>query len=187
MADHLCPWWVGHLLANPIRRLLQDPEALLGPLLSEGDTFLDLGSAMGFFTLPATQLVGPEGRVIAVDLQERMLASLGRRARRRGLADRIELRTCGAESLEVEDLAGQVDLALAFAVVHEVPAPQIFLGEVIGALAPSGQLLLVEPSGHVSEGAFQKTLELAAESGLKRVAEPSVWRSHTALLRRESQ
>ena len=47
---------------------------------------------MGFFTLELARLVGPEGRVVAVDVQPKMVEGLQKRARRAGLSDRIEAR-----------------------------------------------------------------------------------------------
>src|SRR5512141_2540792 len=121
MALRVCPWWIGYLLVSPLRKLLQDPASILAPFVREGMTVLEPGPGMGFFTLEAARRVGPRGRVVAVDLQPRMLAALRRRAARAGLAERIEAREARPESLAVEDLAGKVDLVLALLVVHELP------------------------------------------------------------------
>jgi len=186
MAHRVCPWWLGYLLASPLRRLVQDPAKVLGPFLSEGMTVLEPGPGMGFFTLELARRVGPRGRVVAVDLQTRMLEGLGRRARRAGLLPRIELRLGRGESLGVEDLAGQVDLVLAFAVVHELPDDARFFREAARALKEGGALLLVEPRGHVSAQAFEATLSAAAAAGLSLAGRPPVRRSHTALLERQA-
>ncbi len=76
MSHRVCPWWIGYLLASPIRRWLQDPRPIVGPYVSEGMTVLELGPGMGFFTLEIARRVGPQGRVIAVELQPRLLFSL---------------------------------------------------------------------------------------------------------------
>ena len=121
MAERVCPWWLGYLLASPVRRLLEKPEEVLAPHVESGVTAMDIGCGMGFFSLPLAELVGPSGRVICVDLQERMISSLRKRASRAGLADRIETRVCSASSLGTQDLEGKVDFVLTFAMVHEVP------------------------------------------------------------------
>src|SRR5512146_2182493 len=113
MKHMVCPWWLGYLLATPLRRLVQDPATILAPLVREGMTVLEPGPGMGFFTLEAARRVGPRGRVVAVDLQPRMLAGLRRRAVRAGLDTRIETREARADSLGVQDLAGKVDVCLA--------------------------------------------------------------------------
>jgi ubiquinone/menaquinone biosynthesis C-methylase UbiE len=145
-------------------------------------TVLEIGPGMGFFTVELARRVGPTGRVVAVDVQPRMLAGLRRRVERAGVGDRVEGRLAPADGMGVEDLAGRVDLVLAFAVVHELPDEARFFAEARRALAPSGKVLLAEPRGHVSEADFARTLAAAERSSLRRVAAPEIWRSRTALL-----
>lgn len=73
MAEHVCPVWVGYLLLSPPRKLWESPRKVLGPYMSPGMTVLEPGRGMGFFTLPASQMAGPEGKVLAVDIQPKML------------------------------------------------------------------------------------------------------------------
>ncbi len=182
MAPRVCPWWLGWTLVTPLRRLWQDPAAILGPYVREGMTVLEPGPGMGFFTLEVARRVGPRGRVVAVDVQPRMLAGLRRRAARAGLADRIETREARAESLGVDDLAAKVDLVLALWMVHEVPDAARFFAEVRRALAPGGRVLLVEPRGHVTPAEFEASLAVAERAGLRRGAGPAVWRGLGAVL-----
>jgi SAM-dependent methyltransferase len=184
MSKRVCPWWLGYLLASPIRRLMQDPAKILAPYVREGMTVLEPGPGMGFLTLEVARLVGTSGRVIAVDVQPRMLAGLQRRAAKVGLLERIELRPGAPDSLGVADLAGRVDLVLAFAVVHELPAAGPFFAECAATLKPAGMLLLVEPKGHVSAEEFEVQLRAAAQAGLEVVDRPSIRRSRAALLKK---
>lgn len=165
MARHVCPWWLGYWLVNPLRRLLERPAEILGPFVGEGMTVLEPGCGMGFFTLDLARLVGPTGLVVAVDLQERMLAGLRRRAERAGLLERIQIRRAGPDDLGISDLDGRVDLALALHMVHEVPDQADFFAELYAALKPAGRLLVVEPKGHVSEAAFAASLTIASRQG----------------------
>ena len=84
MADqssgHTCPWWLLFTFDNPLRRLIHDPEKILAPYVESGDAVLDVGCGMGYFSLGLAKLVGPEGKVIAADLQPQMLAGLKKRA-----------------------------------------------------------------------------------------------------------
>ena len=179
---HQCPWWLGWLLLSPLRKLRQDPHDILSPFVAAGMTALEPGPGMGFFTLELARLVGPAGRVVAVDTQPRMLASLRRRAARRGLDGRIETRLAGDGGLGVGDLAGRVDFALAFAMVHEVPDPVRFFAEVAAALKPGARVLLAGPRGHVTTSAFEATLALAVACGLEVVGRPTIAASRTAVL-----
>ena len=178
----VCPWWIGYLLVNPLRRLVQDPKAILAPYLRPGLTVVEPGPGMGFFTLELARGVGPSGHVVAVDVQPRMLAALTRRAHRAGLADRIEARLAAPDGLGLSALEGRVDLVVAFYVVHEFPDEAAFFREAARLLAPGGRLLVAEPRGHVGEADFSRTLERARVAGLAERGRPAIWRSWTALL-----
>lgn len=181
---HTCPFWVGYLLASPLRKLGENPDSILAPWAAPGMTALDVGCAMGFFSLPLARLVGDDGRVICVDIQSRMLRKLERRARRRKLDHIIETRESSQEDLGLDDLEAAVDLALAAHVVHETAYPRRFLSKIRGALRPGGRLLLLEPRGHVSERAFEETRQLALELGFSEVERRQQRRSRVLVLQR---
>ena len=171
MSHHVCPWWVGYLLLLPMRRVWQRPRKVLGPLIREGMTVLEPGAGMGFFSLDVARMVGPTGRVVALDIQERMLEVLRRRARKTELLDLIDIRLAEPGWMGVADLAGRVDLVLAIFVVHEMPEPGAFFVEARRTLRPGGRLLLAEPRGHVSEHAFAESLQAASRAGLSLLGE----------------
>ena len=165
MAHRVCPWWLGYLLASPLRRLMQNPLDVLTPYVREGMTVLEPGPGMGFFTLEIARLVGPSGRVIAIDLQPRMLSSLKRRSARRRLQERIDTRLAAPDSLGISDLEGAVDFTLAFALVHELPAADRFFAEVAKASKPGAGLLFVEPAVHVKAPDFKTETDAAVQAG----------------------
>ncbi|MBN2501601.1 MAG: class I SAM-dependent methyltransferase [Anaerolineales bacterium] len=160
--DHVCPWWLTFIFDNPARKLIQSPQKIMGDLLHTGDTALDIGCGMGYFTIGMAKLVGESGRVTAVDLQAEMLAGVEKRARRHGLANRIALHRATPNSL---GLSEPVDFVLTFWMVHEVPNKENFLREVRELLKPGGRYLFVEPKIHVSAKAFQATVALAEQIG----------------------
>ncbi len=183
-AHRVCPWWLGYVLASPLRRLVFDPSKFLAPYVHPGMTVLEPGPGMGFFTLELARRVGPSGRVIAVDIQPRMLNRLKRRAAKAAVLDRIDARLATADSLGIADLAGHVDFTLAFAVVHEMPSPANFFTEVAQASKPGAIVVFVEPAGHVSKDLFQEELAAALKAGMIVVGPLAVKRSHAVLLRK---
>lgn len=168
---HTCPWWFAYTFDNPLRGLVHRPSALLEGLVASGDTVVDVGCGLGFFTIGMAELVGPAGRVIAIDLQQEMLDRTRKRAERRGLADRIEFRKCTADRL---DVGHTVDFVLAFWMLHEVADQRAFLSEVHAALKPTGHLLVAEPKGHVSPAFFDREAARVREAGFQLIDGPHV-------------
>jgi ubiquinone/menaquinone biosynthesis C-methylase UbiE len=184
MAHRVCPWWLGYFLASPLRAWYDSPPGVIAAYVAAGMTVLEPGPGMGYFTLEIARRVGEAGRVIAVDIQPKMLERLKRRAAKAGLGGRINPRLAGAESMGIDDLTGQVDFVLAYAVVHELPSDAVFFAEASRALKPGGTLLLAEPSGHVTAGAFDEELANAARVNLEVVTRPALRRNRMALLRK---
>lgn len=164
---HLFPWWMGYLLVSPLRRLRDDPVRMLSPYITEGMTVVEPGCAMGFFSLPMAAMTGTAGRVICIDLQERMLRALRRRARRAGLETIIETRLCGTESLMLSDLPGRADFALVHSVLHEVPSKERFIKEIHRTLRKGGVLFFGEPAGPVKRRCFEAETAVIEEEGFR--------------------
>ena len=185
MAGHVCPWWLGYFHLGPIRRWLQNPDTILSPYVRPGMRILDIGSGMGFFTLEAAKLAGAEGRVVAIDLQPRMISTLVRRARRAGLDGRIDARVCSADDLGAADLTGSIDLAFVFYVVHEVEDVPGFMKQVQELLVTGGRFLMVEPMNHQSKEDFERCVGAACDVGFSIVERPEIRRSRSVLLAKD--
>lgn len=185
MAKGVCPGWVGYFLISPLRKILENADKILSPVVRAGMTVLEPGCGMGFFTLPLARRVGPAGRVVAVDIQPKMLAVLRKRARRAGLLQRIDIRKAEPDCLGIEDLSGTVDLTAAIHMVHEMPDPNNFFSEIWTALKPGGTLLFIEPKIHVDKRQFMESVAMAEQIGFKRVSEWSKMSARKCLLQKE--
>jgi ubiquinone/menaquinone biosynthesis C-methylase UbiE len=177
-----CPWWFLFTFDNPLRKIYQDPIKILAPYLKSGDIVLDLGCGMGYFSVPMARLVGDAGKVIAVDLQARMLAGVQRRAETMGLAERISTHQCDQDRIGI---TAKVDFALAFWMVHEVHDSRSFLEQVREQLVSGGHLFIAEPFVHVSRKAFEQIRSEISSAGLIVIGYPSVGFSRTILAKKE--
>jgi len=137
---------------------------------------------MGTFTLDLARFVGPEGRVIAMDVEPRMLKGVERRARKAGLQDRIELLLASDDVPWSKSLEGKVGFALAFYMVHEVEDAYAFFTLVRTTLAPGSTLLLAEPKAHVSACDYADTVAAARKAGFEIIDYPRILRSRAVLL-----
>lgn len=182
MEKHVCPWWLAYTFDNPLRRIFHDPKKIFAPYLNEGMTAIDLGCGMGYFSIGMAKIVGKTGKIISVDIQQKMLDTLQRRAEGAGVVNRITTFLCDEKNIGVNE---KVDFALAFWMVHETPDESNFLKQVHSILNASGKLLLAEPKMHVTSAEFKKTLAIAQESGFKLIDVPKIYFSHTAVLEKQ--
>ncbi len=183
----VCPWWIGYLLASPLRRLAESPERLLSPYVRPGMTVVEPGCGMGFFTLPLARLVGPDGRIVCADLQPKMIAGLKRRAARARLEERIVTVICRSDDLGLARWNGSADLAVAIHMVHEVPDQGRLLHQLYATLKPGGMLLVTEPPGHVSAEEFSRTMAEAERVGFRRTDRALVGRKVEAVLEKPAE
>lgn len=176
---HVCPSWVCFTFDNPLRKIFQDPGKIVSPYIRTGATVVDIGPGKGYFTIPMCQLVGGEGRVIAVDIQEQMLKSIQRRAAAAGLAGNLTTHLSMPNDF---GLAVQADFVLAFWMVHEVPEAEQFFMNVKEIMKPEAIFLIAEPLFHVTKGRFDNTLKTAQDMGFKIAARPKISFSRAAAL-----
>jgi len=175
---HVCPRWLCFTFDNWIRRRLQNPDQIIKPYVREGDTVVDVGPGIGFFTIPMARRVGDGGQVIAVDIQEEMLTAISKRAIDAGMAHRIRSCLASPVSLNVTDMA---DFVLAFWMAHEVPDQERFFAQLHAVLKEEGRFLLAEPKLHVSKTQFDDTISMVQKIGFKLLDRPEIPLSLAAL------
>jgi len=179
MGPHVCPWWGGYFIDNRLRLWIHNPATILAPFVKPDMAVMDFGCGMGMFSIAMAQLVGSKGRIIAVDLQQKMLDVLQKRASKAGVLDRIRTHRCEPDAIGLDEV---VDFALAFYSAHEVPDLRRLLAEIHGNLRPAGNFMVVEPMGHVTAADFQAMLTLAEEVGFREQQRPRVRFSRAVIL-----
>lgn len=165
----VCPWWFTYTFDNPLRRLAHKPEELFAGRLAMGMRVLDLGCGFGYFSVGMAEFVAPGGSVLAVDLQEKMLKRVRKRARRADLDGVVATRRCTRESLAIGPDHGDepADFVLAFWMAHEIPDQERVFTEIHAALRKGGRFLLVEPKLDIGRRYFTAEIERVENAGFR--------------------
>ena len=176
---HVCPVKIAGALDSRLRKLVQNPQKILKPYISEGMTVLDVGCGPGFFSVKMAKMLNGTGKVISADVQKGMLDIIRGKISGTPLEQRIELHQSSFESIGVVE---KVDFVLAFYMIHEVRDQKKFIEELASILKPNGLMLIIEPKFHVSKKAFGTMVVMIKEIGFAVVGSPKVFISRTIAL-----
>ena len=120
----------------------EQPEKALAALHLKPGMFVgDVGAGTGFYSLRIAQMVAPNGKVFANDIQPPMLERLRKNAEAHNIND-IET-VLGTES-NPNLPADALDLVVMVDVYHELSRPQRMLDSIRDSLKSDGQLVLLE-------------------------------------------
>ena len=106
-----------------------------------GTTVADRGAGEGYYTVRLAERVGPQGRVLAQDIDPSAMRKLGARVERERL-DNVSIKTGTADDPRLP--AGSFDRIFLVHMYHEVSEPYPFLWRLRPALRPDGQVIVVE-------------------------------------------
>jgi ubiquinone/menaquinone biosynthesis C-methylase UbiE len=176
----VCPSWFSFSLNNYFRKIIHDPFKILGGYIKKGDTVIDVGCGPGYFSIPSAKMAGNKGKVICVDIQEKMLEKLKANAVKSNVIRNIKVHRCKPESLGLKEKG---DFVLTFWMVHEVPDLGRFFTDIKKLMKKSSLYFLVEPKIHVTKKRFNEIVSAAGKCGFKVKAQPKVSLSRSALFR----
>ncbi len=127
-------------LESPERNAWQLPERVIATLhLRPGMTIVDVGAGTGYFTRRLATAVGPEGKVLALDIQPAMLDELRRRTPK---AQNIETRLVAPNDPGLEPASA--DLVFVCNTGHHLADRVRYYGKLRDALRPGGRLVLID-------------------------------------------
>ncbi len=176
-----CPTSWSWIVDNSLRRW-DVRHALDRAGLRHGETVLELGPGPGAFTVDAAQRVGPEGRLIAVDIQPGMIAQVEARVKAAGVTN-VETHIASAYDLPIED--GTVDRAFLITVLPEIPDPVRALCELHRVIKPGGIVSTTEEFLDPDYPRQATTIAWADAAGFELAERYGNWWNYTLNLRRK--
>ncbi len=144
------------LIWNPQRRLKKIP-------IKKGMVVLDYGCGPGRYTLPAARLVGPTGKVFAVDIQPLAISTIKEKAARESLTN-IEAVLVDSYNTGIQD--SSINLVFLIDTLHLINDYHALFGEIHRLLKQDG-LIFMDP-GHMK---LSKAREIAENTGLFTIVE----------------
>lgn len=129
-------------LERPERETEEAPSIAIRALqLKKGQVVADIGAGSGYYTMRMADVVGPEGKVYATDIQTGMIDIVRRRVAAARLTN-VETVLSAPDDPKLP--ADSLDLAIMVDVYHELSAPQEFIRRLRPALKRTGRLVLLE-------------------------------------------
>lgn len=136
---------------DPSRDAWQQPDAVVEMLaLGGGMTVADIGAGSGYFTPYLSRAVGPQGRVLALDVSEQMVAYL-----REKRLPALELANAEARRVEPDDPGlgpGTVDRILIVDTWHHIRDRAAYAATLARSLAPGGRVVIVDFTKDADQG-----------------------------------
>ena len=135
-------WQAADWLERPEREEEERVSELIAELkLQPGMVVADIGAGSGYTTRRIAPVLGPRGKVLAVDIQPQMVELIRKLPRIAGAAP-IEAVLSSATDTRLPPAS--VDLAFMVDVYHELDHPHEMLESLVRALKPGGQVVFVE-------------------------------------------
>lgn len=162
------------LLDGGLRWQYLEPGAIAGMLgITAGMSVLDVGAGTGIFTVEAARMVGDQGTVHAVELQEPLLRKVEARCHSAGVRHLVHLHHGGVYDLPFID--DSIDLALLVSTFGEIADKPAALTELRRVLKPDSRLGVTEEMlfpGYVGAGSARRWLEEAGFQWLAKSGSP---------------
>jgi ubiquinone/menaquinone biosynthesis C-methylase UbiE len=133
-----------------------------------GSSVADIGAGSGWFTVRASQRVGPDGKVFAEDINPEAVKAIAQRAQKEGLSNVLTIEGTPDDPRLPRN---SVDAVLLLKVYHEVARTNLLLRNLKPALRPGAKIGIIDRNGNGADHGLDEAIvvkEMAA-AGFARV------------------
>jgi len=130
-----------HLNTKERKNKMPPKETLEKMMVKVGHKFLDVGTGIGYFSIPASRIVGDKGKVYAVDTSKEMLAELEERIKKEGIKN---IKIVQGNTYNSDLSNEKVDYVFLSNVLHEVEDKNRLLSNYLKKLKTGGKIGIIE-------------------------------------------
>lgn len=178
------PEFLANLIDNPLRRKIQPPSEM--PIrhgIKPGMTVLEVGPGNGRYTLETARRVGGTGKVIAIDIEPKMIERVTSRAHAEGITN-LDAKVADVYDLPFAD--GMFDAIEMIAVISEIPEPERAMREFYRVIKPSGTLAFSEVLLDPDYPLAQTLIRMARKAKFQLRKEVGSFFSYTVVFEKQS-
>jgi len=152
------PQFLANIIDNPLRRAIQPPrETAIRHGLKKGMNVLEVGPGNGRYTIAAANVLGPEGKIVTIDIEKKMIERVIKRVKQENVAN-VNAEVADVYKLPYEDLF--FDVIYMIAVINEIPDQKSAFKEFHRVLKSDGLLvfseLLMDPDYPTAKSLIKK-------------------------------
>jgi ubiquinone/menaquinone biosynthesis C-methylase UbiE len=152
------PQFLANIIDNPLRRAIQPPEkTALRHGLKKGMKVLEVGPGNGRYTIAASKVLGPDGLIVTIDIQEKMIERVIKKVKQENITN-VHAEVADVYKLPYED--SYFDIVYMIAVINEIPDQKSALKEFHRVLKNDGLLvfseLLMDPDYPTAKSLIKK-------------------------------
>ncbi len=144
------------LFNNPLRPVWEKTDGILNLVhIQPGETVLDIGCGPGFFSMRFSKMVGPDGKIFAIDTNEKHLEFLATLISSTGAKNIETVRSKFDDVCVPEHSVDRAFMCSLYSVIYIVSMEQVkdrFIASIRKALKPGGKLIIVDNNAVVPEG-----------------------------------
>ena len=152
------PQFLSNIIDNPLRRAIQPPEkTALRHGLKKGMKVLEVGPGNGRYTIAAAKILGPDGLIVTIDIQDKMIERVIKKVKQENITN-VHAEVADVYKLPYKN--SYFEIIYMIAVINEIPDKKSALKEFHRVLKDDGLLvfseLLMDPDYPTAKSLIKK-------------------------------